>query len=218
MRCFSTGQNKETLATIAAIPSNVHPNNMIYSVNEGSIFGPLKCTASCSPPCTFRWVGPVSMINSSELIIDNAALIDNGTYQCEATNTMGSSKGHSDIIINYGPKQVILSPNETSYEFNEDSDVPNVTCTADCQPDCTFTWITPNDEVLSTEILSLTEIQRNQAGIYQCNASNVVVNMVSNDVTISVRCTYSYQCVIINYKQQEFKTEAQITTDIFIED
>ncbi|XP_076109577.1 peroxidasin homolog [Mytilus galloprovincialis] len=100
---------------------------------------------------------------------------------------MGTSKGHIVIIINYGPNQVILSPNRTSYTFDENSDVPDITCTADCQPDCTLTWIKQTGQVISTEILSLKETQRNQAGTYQCNASNDFGNMVSTDVTISVR-------------------------------
>ncbi|XP_052062010.1 nephrin-like [Mytilus californianus] len=99
---------------------------------------------------------------------------------------MGSSKGHIVLIINYGPNQVVLSPNETSYTLNEDSHVPDITCTADCQPDCNLMWIRPNGQVDSNNILSLKEIQKNQAGTYQCNASNVVSNMVSADVTISV--------------------------------
>lgn len=110
-----------------------------------------------------------------------------------------------------GPKQVILSPNKTSYTEYEDRDVPDITCTADCQPDCTLMWIKPTGQVISTEILSLTEIKRNQAGTYRCNASNVVGNMVSADVTISVLCTYSYKCVIIDDKLQEFQTDAQVT-------
>ncbi|VDI68261.1 Hypothetical predicted protein [Mytilus galloprovincialis] len=218
LRCESRKEPVEALANIAAIPSNVHPNNMTYSVNEGDRFGPLICNASCGPPCTFRWVGPVSVINSSELVINNATRIENGTHECEATNAMGTSKGQIVLIINYGPDQVILSTNETSYTVNEDSDVPNITCTADCQPECTLMWITYTDQVISNEILSLKNIQRTQTGIYYCNASNLVGNMVSNDVTISVRCTYAYQCVIIDYKQQEFKTESQITTDNFTED
>lgn len=102
------------------------------------------------------------------------------------------------FLFTDGPKQVILSPNKTSYELNEDSDVSDITCTADCQPDCSLIWITPTGQVMSTEILSLKNIQRNQTGTYQCNASNAVGNIVSAVVTISVLCTYSYKCVIFD--------------------
>lgn len=95
------------------------------------------------------------------------------------------------FLFTDGPNQVILSPNRTSYTFDENSDVPDITCTADCQPYCTLMWIKQTGQVISTEILKLKEIQRNQAGTYQCNASNDFGNMVSTDVTIIVRCTYS---------------------------
>lgn len=92
---------------LIAIPSNIHPNRMIDLVNEGSGFGPLICNASCGPPCTFRWVGPASIINSNELVIKNATRRDNGTYECVATNTMGSSKGHIVLIINCKFTQIL---------------------------------------------------------------------------------------------------------------
>ncbi|VDH93021.1 Hypothetical predicted protein [Mytilus galloprovincialis] len=214
LRCESNKEQMETFVTIAAIPSNVYPNNTIYRVDEGSNFGPLICNASCGPPCTFRWVGPTSIINSSELFINHATLIDNGIYQCEATNKMGTSKGHIVIIINYGPNQVILSPNRTSYTFDENIDVPDITCTADCQPDCTLTWIKQTGQVISTEILSLKEIQRNQAGTYQCNASNDFGNMVSTDVTISVRYGPSRVVLSPNETKYEIKENESLQTSI----
>lgn len=73
---------------------------MNYSVSEGGRFGPLICNASCGPPCTFRWFGPASSINFSELVINNATRKDYGTYLCGATNKMGTSKGHIVLIIN----------------------------------------------------------------------------------------------------------------------
>ncbi|CAG2238260.1 unnamed protein product [Mytilus edulis] len=186
LKCTTHVQNVEKLATIAAIPSDVHPNRMIYSVNEGRRFGPLICNASCGPPCTFRWVGPTSIINSSELFINSASRTDNGTYICEATNTIGTTVANITIIIHYGPDKVILSPNKTSFVLNEGSDVPSIECKADCQPGCSLTWIKPNGQEELTNVLILNNIKRNQTGTYTCNASNVIGNMVSAGVTINL--------------------------------
>ncbi|VDI07996.1 Hypothetical predicted protein, partial [Mytilus galloprovincialis] len=185
LQCTTTGQNEETFATIAANPSNIRPNNMTYSVNEGSIFGPLICNASCGPPCTFRWVGPDYVINSTVLFFNPATREENGIYQCEATNTIGTIIANSVLIVKYGPNKVILSPNTSFILLNEGSDVPNIKCKADCQPGCTFTWITPNGQVES-KILNIKNIQINQTGTYKCNASNEVSHMVSAGVTITV--------------------------------
>lgn len=87
-----------------------------------------------------------------------------------------------------GPNKVILSPNETYLLLNEGSNVPHIICQADCQPDCTFTWINPNGQVESTDILTMKNIQINQTGTYRCNASNEVSHMVSAGVTITVVC------------------------------
>lgn len=112
---------------------------------------------------------------------------------------------------------MILSPNEISYTEYEDSDVPDITCSGDdCQPDCTLMWITPAGEVISNEILSLKKIQRNQSGIYRCNASNAVGNMVSAGVTISVLCTYLYKISL--FISQEFQNKAQISKHNSTED
>lgn len=81
------------------IPSNVHPNNVIYNESEGRSFGPLECNANCGPPCTFRWKGPGSIINSSQLFLTYVARQDNGTYQCEATNTIGTAHAHVVLIV-----------------------------------------------------------------------------------------------------------------------
>lgn len=93
-----------------------------------------------------------------------------------------------DISFSDGPNKVILSPNTSFILLNEGSDVPNIKCKADCQPGCTFTWISPNGQVESTDILNIKNIQINQTGTYKCNASNEVSHMVTVGVAITVVC------------------------------
>ncbi|XP_063442431.1 carcinoembryonic antigen-related cell adhesion molecule 1-like [Mytilus trossulus] len=106
------------------------------------------------------------------------------------------------VLFTDGPNQVILSPNRTSFTFDEGDDVPDVTCEADCQPDCCLMWITPTGQVKSNGILRLPKINRTQAGIYLCNASNDVGNMVSDGVTINVR--YGPEKVTISPNKTEY--------------
>ncbi|KAL3862864.1 hypothetical protein ACJMK2_008810, partial [Sinanodonta woodiana] len=65
-----------------------------------------------------------------------------------------------------------LSPNRTSHELTELSSL-NVNCSADCFPECQYTWTGPGgNNVSSTGLLSFIAIGRNQSGQYTCTASD----------------------------------------------
>ncbi|CAG2195605.1 unnamed protein product [Mytilus edulis] len=77
--------------------------------------------------------------------------------------------------MKYGPSTVTISPSLLSYNVTETSgSIPAITCKADdCKPDCKVTWSGPNIDVATESVLNLQSINRNQAGLYICNASNV---------------------------------------------
>ena len=64
-----------------------------------------------------------------------------------------------------------------------------IQCTAECIPVSTMTWSGRNLPAGTTSVLSLQNINRNQAGNYQCTASNDIGSMMYVTVTI-----------IVNYK------------------
>ena len=65
-----------------------------------------------------------------------------------------------------------------------------IQCTADCKPDCKMTWNGPNLPAGTTSVLYLQNINRNQAGSYQCTAGNDIGSMMHVIVTIIVNCKY----------------------------
>ena len=53
-----------------------------------------------------------------------------------------------------------------------------------------MTWSEPNLPVGTTSVLNLQNINRNQAGNYQCTASNDVISETSVVVNAVVKCKY----------------------------
>ena len=88
-----------------------------------------------------------------------------------------------------GPRQVVIYPTTSNYTRNETLDrVGPINCTANCKPACTSTWNGPNLPPDTTSVLSLANINRNQAGNYQCTASNNVSSLISATIYVVVNC------------------------------
>ena len=90
-----------------------------------------------------------------------------------------------------GPRQVVIHPTTSNYTRNETLDrVGPINCTANCQPSCTSTWNGRNLPPDTTSVLSLANINRNQAGNYQCTASNNISSFISATIYVVVNCKY----------------------------
>ena len=85
---------------------------------------------------------------------------------------------------------VIIRPSTQSYTLKETGNLNQIQCTADCIPVCTMTWSGPNLPAGTTFVLSLQNINRNQAGSYQCTAINDVSSKTSVVVNVVVQCKY----------------------------
>ena len=76
------------------------------------------------------------------------------------------------------------------YTVTEDDTMPYISCTTACRPQCTFMWTGPNVPDGTTNDLFLQNINRNQAGRFNCTATNEVGNKVSSNVEVDVKCKY----------------------------
>ena len=85
---------------------------------------------------------------------------------------------------------VIIRPSIQSYTLKETENLNQIQCTADCIPVCTMTWSGPNLPTGTTSVLNLQNINRNQAGNYQCTVSNDVSSNTSVVVNVVVQCKY----------------------------
>jgi len=98
-------------------------------------------------------------------------------------------------ILSDGPIQIEISPQNNAYTVTETDSVNQITCTADCNPNCTTTWTGPNLPAGSTSILNLTHIDRSQAGVYNCTAVNEISSLTMIKVTVIVNCKYKMSMV-----------------------
>ena len=63
----------------------------MYTAAEGDTIQSISCTASCRPPCTFMWTGPnVPDDTTNDLYLQNITRNQTGTFNCNATNEVGS--------------------------------------------------------------------------------------------------------------------------------
>ena len=103
----------------------------------------------------------------------------------------------SPAYFSDGPNMVSITPSPQSYTLKETENLNQIQCTADCIPVCTMTWSGPNFPAVTTSVLDLQNINRNQAGDYQCIASNDVSSKTSVVVNVVVKCKYYIYIYII---------------------
>ena len=93
-------------------------------------------------------------------------------------------------LLSDGPIQIEISPPDNTYTVTETASVNQITCTADCDPSCLTTWTGPTLPAGSTSILNLTNIDRSQAGAYNCTAVNDISSLTLTKVNVIVNCKY----------------------------
>ncbi|XP_076135728.1 cell adhesion molecule CEACAM20-like [Alosa pseudoharengus] len=95
---------------------------------------------------------------------------DNGQYTCTVSNPVSSVSENHNLVVNYGPLSVHISP------------VPEVTtgdrvsldCSADSVPTASFTWMLNKTEVGDKSQLVTEKVDQIHAGMYTCTAWNSV--------------------------------------------
>ncbi|XP_041379618.1 V-set and immunoglobulin domain-containing protein 10-like 2, partial [Gigantopelta aegis] len=72
-----------------------------------------------------------------------------------------------------GPDSVTFSPPPPG-DVTEGRDL-TVNCSADCNPPCNYSWTLGTQQISSSSLLTLTYINRTQAGVYTCTANNTFI-------------------------------------------
>ena len=89
-----------------------------------------------------------------------------------------------------GPESVTLSPPTTTYTVRVGDNIPSISCTASCRPQCIFMWTGSNVPDRTTNDLFLQNINRNQSGTFYCTATNEVGSERPSSVVVDVRCKF----------------------------
>ncbi|XP_021368370.1 carcinoembryonic antigen-related cell adhesion molecule 5-like [Mizuhopecten yessoensis] len=157
---------------------SISPPDNTYTRTEGDTLPDITCTADCRPGCTFVWTKPdnTNFTASAVLSLGQLDRSEHGTYRCTARNVAGESTTTTSVIVTvqYGPgTSITLSPPDTSYSRTEEDTLPDIICTADCRPGCTFVWTKPdNTNFTASAVLSLGQLDRSEHGTYICTARN----------------------------------------------
>ncbi|XP_033744309.1 hemicentin-1-like [Pecten maximus] len=168
------------------------PPDYIYIKTEGDTLPDITCTADCRPGCTFVWTRPdnTNFTVSPVLSLGQLDRLEHGTYRCTARNVNEEFMTTIIVTVQYGPgPSLILSPPETKYTRTEGDTLPDITCTADCRPGCTFVWTRPDNTIFTVSpVLSLGQLDISEHGTYRCTARNV-----AGESTKEINVTVQYE-------------------------
>ncbi|KAH3812746.1 carcinoembryonic antigen-related cell adhesion molecule 5-like isoform X1 [Dreissena polymorpha] len=180
----------------------------------------ITCSATCYPDkCSFSWTKSGNEVsNSSVLSLGSAHRNQAGNYVCTAKNPGTIETASSAIIvveIAYGPEDITLSPDIKSYTFNEGQTLHNITCSAKCVPECTFSWKRSSTVIINSNLLSLGYVKRGDTGIYECSARNPRSGQIVNSQTVEILIRYGPDMVTLSPNQLSFtNNEGQLMSDI----
>ncbi|XP_052805790.1 pregnancy-specific beta-1-glycoprotein 8-like isoform X1 [Mya arenaria] len=200
-----TARNPESSVTKDGLVVSVHvihgpdkvslsPSTTLYSVAEGNNIAAITCYAKCNPDCTYTWSKSGSRVSSTAtLYLRQIERREDGSYICTVLNPESSiSKNGPDVRVDviYGPYVVSVSPSTTLYRVTEGNNLAAITCSATCNPACTYTWSRSGSRVSSSATLYLRQIQRREAGYYICTVLNPESSISKNgpDVRVDVIC------------------------------
>ncbi|KAL3860882.1 hypothetical protein ACJMK2_006978 [Sinanodonta woodiana] len=158
-------------------PMQLMPVNTSYRLREGATLIDINCTCSCFPVCKFHWTGPVPSL-TGVISLGKVNRSVRGNYTCIGRNPRTQNWTTSTvvtIIVIFGPDTPVLSPNTNEYTLNEDNIIPNIKCSSECFPGCTFYWYKEQTKLLDIkeDVLALGNVYRNGSGRYTCKSENI---------------------------------------------
>ncbi|XP_052803510.1 contactin-2-like, partial [Mya arenaria] len=201
----NTSTNSESIQLdVQDGPDNVYlnPSTSSYTMIEEDTLRAITCSAMCSPACTYTWLKSGSTFSlEATLDLGEVDRVDAGSYVCIARNpglNVSKSGQVVNIVVRYGPDNVSLSPSTTDYMVTEGDNLAAITCSATCNPACTYTWSRSGVTVSSTDTLVLSEIERRDGGSYICMARNPESSVLKNGPVVSINVTYGPEKVLIS--------------------
>ncbi|WAR05811.1 LOW QUALITY PROTEIN: hypothetical protein MAR_021180, partial [Mya arenaria] len=99
-----------------------------------------------------------------------------------------------DLLFPVGPNTSLINPSNMNYTINENQPIITIVCSASCYPTCTYSWrkTTPTPSSASNNHnLALGEVTRNEAGTYQCEATNPTSNETATSVVVNINVRWT---------------------------
>ncbi|CAH3163880.1 unnamed protein product, partial [Pocillopora meandrina] len=184
----------------------------------------LSCNSTANPLLTTLWTKDESPVTNSSrvnfsvvnkvLTITNVNRKDSGEYRCVASNKLGNDASKAaELNVKYRPEITKHPQNVTETERNN----VTLTCNATGNPETQFSWFKDKDLVeinyricllANNSLLTITDVNRNDSGGYQC----VAHNEVGNDTSIIVILDVLYQPEIATQPQNDTRIEGRNVT------
>lgn len=105
---------------------------------------------------------------------------------------MSKKRYNSFLFVSVIPLPTI-SPSTSSYNVTIGGQLPPIKCTETCWPSCNVKWTGPNGFSFNSDNLKLANIQKTHSGQYRCQVENVVGNLNTQFITVTVQCKYYFE-------------------------
>ncbi|PSN34324.1 hypothetical protein C0J52_23725 [Blattella germanica] len=143
----------------------------------------LECSAVGNPPPQVTWLkldGTIppnrTELQAGGLHLSHVVKADEGTYICEMANGIGSPLKHSTTLFVQEPPVMVKEP--VNLVIKEGSDM-QLDCMFRGSPTPKVSWLLNGEPILNDshvttadKKLNITQVEKRQAGIYQCFATN----------------------------------------------
>ncbi|XP_056009552.1 contactin-4-like [Ostrea edulis] len=209
-QCTATNSIGTSLPATVMVDVQYKPTTSVtpsspYQIREGDT-AVISCVVTDANPNTgikWSWTktgDPAVLYRGQNYTIPNIQKGQRGTYQCTATNYIGTSLPVTvQVDVQYKPIVHLNSSNP--YHVTEHRDAVMICSVIDANPSTGITWTwkkTNNSVILSREATyTIPRITRDKAGDYSCAANNSIGT--SNPVTVQVdiqfcnpACTYKW--------------------------
>ncbi|OPL33866.1 hypothetical protein AM593_06924, partial [Mytilus galloprovincialis] len=137
-----------------------------------------------SPNITWHYMGKndtsslKSIVDFESLTFVNISRMKGGIYFCHVNNGIG--EGHFEEIhltVTYGPGLSVEILPLNSISVSENETIENITCSATCNPVCSYIWQKPDGNHVADNNLELGAAHRDMSGTYLCTAENEIQSM-----------------------------------------
>ena len=153
-----------------------HPMGVVYVPQNKTLV--LECTAESVQSLKYGWRkdGFTIQVSSPVLVINGITLLDEGQYQCTASNDIGLVESYLSKVYIISPPTIFLSPsNTTTFEGSDNGGW--FACNASARPTPGYQWFYSKDKynwsiVLESDSNELFVVKPilSQEGWYKCRA------------------------------------------------
>ncbi|XP_062569808.1 hemicentin-1-like [Saccostrea cucullata] len=153
----------------------------------------LQCSARCYHGClSYTWLHKKNEIhNGTNLKFDNLLRTNNGEYTCKVEDYFGTTSKNYFIKVQFGPTNVTIKYTNTDGHLVENifGNV-DVTCQADCNPACFYTFYRNGQQIRNRLGGLLIWKTKENSGRYSCSANNSFSGPINSSNFVDILIKY----------------------------